>query len=255
MTRILNKKSNSKCCNHKHRKQRVYRCGVCDVVTNNDINEGNFSQNFAGDTIEVVGIYTAGASIFKASGQDRFSFDVDRARALWNININILNITNGSGTDTEGVIVDPFFPSLTCDNNFRNDSAVRAFLRNITIDGGAPTNRIHVIYVGETAFANGNTAGCAWTGIPVGNRNYNVILMTNGGNNGANDSLFAHELGHILYGTVPNSTNADPTTILDNRGARAHSYRLTNVMQPTPGNRTELLSDQIAKAQRSNLFV
>lgn len=240
---------------------RVYECGNCCTAAKENCIYGEMSlvENLApNEVIELEAFYLIGAEIRRPnlqSGMDRFTADVERARALWNIDMRIHEIGNGSGTDTGGAAVDPEFPPLSCtDNSLQNSSQFINFLDHYMQAGVAPENRIFVLYVGNETFPNGTTAACAYSNVLVRGRRYNVIIMTNGCNNSANDSIFAHEIGHILFGTVPNQTNVDPTTILDSRGPNPHSYRSGNVMFPAPGNNTELLSTQLEKAKKSRLF-
>lgn len=95
---------------------------------------------------------------------------------------------------------------------------------------------------------------------------YQHIILTNRGASGGNNSLFAHELGHILFATALGLNReilndpTDPTSL----GTSIHSadeialfdfiIPNPNVMNAVPNNKTILVSSQLEKASRSYLF-
>lgn len=65
-------------------RHKVYRCGVSEEVETDSVSFLPIIQ--ADGVIEVEGIYTVGTHIYTPSGEDRFTFDVERAKSLWGIN-------------------------------------------------------------------------------------------------------------------------------------------------------------------------
>ncbi|MDQ1913720.1 hypothetical protein RAC89_25290 [Paenibacillus sp. GD4] len=89
--------------------------------------------------------------------------------------------------------------------------------------------------------------------------------MTEDSNKPENQSCLAHEIGHILFGTVPGQNNHDPTgpetpTLIQNDDGTTttilprHSLKPDNVMWSPSGNNTVIEPSQREKALKSRIL-
>jgi len=79
---------------------------------------------------------------------------------------------------------------------------------------------------------------------------YQHIIITNAAASRVNRSVLAHELGHILFATVPGANGNDPTSNFTN----AHSPMDNNVMWWIAGDRRGVTDSQIQHALKSRLL-
>ncbi|WP_336769625.1 hypothetical protein [Bacillus bombysepticus] len=202
--------------------------------------------------------YLYGAEMTRG-GIDRAKADIELARELWGIDIQLGEINDfatitpdptGSAGAVFYVGVDK--EDLVCGKEFRNKENIKKILREYITSGGmTPRHRIHILYMGHDSFINGNTIGCAWTDYDIEGGKYQVIALTNRANNEFNVSTCAHELGHIFFGTVPQESNTDPTAVSE---PSSHSPRADNVMNSVAGTNRVITTEQRAKAMKSRIY-
>lgn len=221
--------------------------------------------NFCG----VIAYFFPGAATTKPDGRDRFSTDMIEAREIWNlrfVEMNTIHLTQQEANEINLQQAD-----VDCDSDFLNDDgpnnkareemAKRRYRDYVNLD--LMGNWISVWYVPFATFSNGTSVGCAWP--QVGNPVFHYIILSEDSNNPNNQSSLAHEIGHILFGTVSGENNSDPTgpettvTIENDDGTTftitpSHSLKEDNVMYPTAGNRTFIESSQHEKAAKSRIL-
>lgn len=213
--------------------------------------------------VGVVAYYFPGVSITKPDGTDRFRSDVFRARDIWNfpfVPVGAVQLTL-----QEANVISLQQSDVHCSEQFLNTRARQLMqIRRVTDSTCFFKDLITVWYVPFDTFADGMAVGCAWSNIGSQGSEQHHIFVTENANNSSNLSLLAHELGHILFGTVPKQDNSDPTgpditTLIQKKDGTTtvitplHSLNEDNVMYPTPGNRTVVERSQLEKMVLSRL--
>lgn len=221
----------------------------------------------------VIAYFFPGASKTKPDGSDRFRTDMMKVREIWTRPLHFLEMNPIHLTEKEANVINlqqadvdcdsPFLAYPSGDNNKARADMARKRDRDFTnlhLSG----NLISVWYVPFATFSNGHTVGCAYSNI--GNPVYHYIIMAEDSNNSSNQSALAHEIGHILFGTVPNQNDSDPTgpatdvLITKSDGTTltitpAHSLKENNVMYPIAGNNTGIEPSQHEKAAKSRILI
>ncbi|ETT30284.1 hypothetical protein C161_27553 [Paenibacillus sp. FSL R5-192] len=217
----------------------------------------------------VIAYFFPGAAKTKPDGSDRFRTDMMKARDIWDI--PLVGVSSIDLTHQEANDINLQQNDLDCDSSFLNDEgpnnqarekmAIRRHRDYVDLDLFG--NWISVWYVPFATFSNGTTIGCAWP--QVGNPVYHYIIMAEDSNTSDNHSALAHEIGHILFGTVSGQNNSDPTgpstTVLipNDDGSTfkitpSHSLKKDNVMYPNAGNNTGIEITQREKAAKSRIL-
>lgn len=216
----------------------------------------------------VIAYFFPGAAKTRPDGSDRFRADMMKAREIWNIHLvemNPIDLTQQEANDINLQQADvdcdsPFLNNAGENNKAREKMALRRDrdFRDLDLFG----NWISVWYVPFAKFSNGTAIGCAYP--KVGNPVFHYIVISEDANNSNNENTLAHEIGHILFGTVPGQNNSDPTgpetTVLikNDDGTTltitpSHSLKEGNVMYPK-GNGTGIESSQREKAAKSRIL-
>lgn len=218
--------------------------------------------------VGVIAYFFPGAAKTKPDGSDRFRTDMKKAREIWNIplvEMNPIDLTPQEANDINlqqaDVDCSPFLNDAGENNKAREKMAIRRGrdYANLDLFG----NWITVWYVPFATFSDGTAVGCAYP--QVGNPVFHYIVMSENSNNSNNQSAFAHEVGHILFGTVSGQNDSDPTgpetTVLipNDDGTTititpSHSLKEDNVMYPNAGNKTGIESSQREKAAKSRIL-
>ncbi len=223
------------------------------------------SNSFGG----VIAYFFHGAAKTKPDGSDRFRTDMIKAREIWKlplVEMNPIELTqqeaNVINLQQEDVdCSSPFLNDEGPNNHVREEMAKKRYWDYVNLDLFG--NWISVWYVPFSTFSDGTTIGCAYpnTGNPV----FHYIVMSENSNNSNNQSALAHEIGHILFGTVSGQDNSDPTGpsttifIQNDDGTtftieQKHSLKTDNVMYPIAGNNTGIESSQREKAAKSRIL-
>lgn len=216
----------------------------------------------------VIAYFFPGATKTKPDGSDRFKTDMMNARKIWGRGIRLVGISSIDLSQQEATDINLQQSDLDCDKPFfppdgnRPHEKMAMRRHRDYVDYDLFGNWISVWYVPFATFSDGNTVGCASS--QVGNPVYHYIVLAEDSNTSDNQSVLAHEIGHILFGTVPGQDKSDPTgpsttvliqtddgtfTITPN-----HSLKEDNVMYPNAGNNSRIESSQREKAEKSRIL-
>lgn len=179
---------------------------------------------------------------------NRVQDDIQVAREIWGIpfvrtRIELVNPSEIGLTQND----------LICSRALEDKPAFQRMLTKRHNDGFNP-DWITVWYVPFQRMEN--AAGCApgnrSVQFPNGSKSveYQHIIMTNSLATNTNRSALAHELGHILFQTVPGANGKDPSSNFNDD----HSPLENNVMWPIAGNRRGVTDSQIQHALKSRLL-
>ncbi|HDR7242630.1 TPA: hypothetical protein QCW90_003321 [Bacillus mobilis] len=193
--------------------------------------------------ISLLVYFLPGANKTDADGNNRLQMHLQRARSIWPFPI----LLESSPIDTN---TDFGFPNNLDAIDYTSSSLRSAQERRsseLVLGRTVPSTVITVWY---GVFSESDLAGLAISNNP-GNRLgttkvYQHIFIANE----TSMSTLAHEIGHILFGTVLGEKNTDPTS----NDTSPHSPLPDNFMNPPSSNKTGITPSQVEKACKSFLF-
>ncbi|KYG33432.1 hypothetical protein [Priestia endophytica] len=195
--------------------------------------------------IRLLAFYLKGATRTQ-DNKDRFLADLIQAKDVWNF--PMFSVT----PETYSVGSDFGLPNCLDDVDISGEYMTDLMIFRETHRRLHPVERgvktITIWYAPFTESLGADVLGRAFESVG----GYPFIFMSNAANNGFNNSLLAHEIGHILY--FKQSGNIDASDPTDPNGS-IHSPQPDNVMFSTPDNNVNLEQSQINKARNSFLFV